>query len=82
MARRRTRKQGKVAPVPVQVGVADGGMIQVSGALKPGQLVVVQGNERLRPGQDVHDPATSIAAAAASRQIVRSQLPNAKRFDV
>jgi RND family efflux transporter MFP subunit len=46
-------KKGKVRPVPVQVGVADGNMIQVIGGLTPGQLVVVQGNERLRPGQDV-----------------------------
>jgi len=44
---------GKVAPVPVKVGVADGGLIQVTSPLKPGQLVVVQGNERLRPGQEV-----------------------------
>lgn len=44
---------GKVAPVPVATGVADGRMIQISGPLEAGQLVVVQGNERLRPGQDV-----------------------------
>ncbi len=46
-------QSGKVVPVPVQIGVADVGMIQVIGSLKAGQLVVVQGNERLRPGQDV-----------------------------
>jgi multidrug efflux pump subunit AcrA (membrane-fusion protein) len=46
-------KQGKARPVPVQLGVADGNMIQVRGGLQTGQLVVVQGNERLRPGQDV-----------------------------
>ena len=46
-------KQGKVRPVPVQLGIAENNMIQVSGALQPGQMVVVQGNERLRPGQDV-----------------------------
>lgn len=44
---------GKAAPVPVEIGVADGDMIQVAGPLQAGQLVVVQGNERLRPGQDV-----------------------------
>jgi RND family efflux transporter MFP subunit len=44
---------GKANPVPVRIGVADGGMIQVTGPVKPGQLVVVQGNERLQPGQDV-----------------------------
>lgn len=44
---------GKVASVPVQVGVASGGLIQVTGPLAVGQLVVVQGNERLQPGMDV-----------------------------
>lgn len=44
---------GKVAPLPVQVGVADGGLIQITGPIKQGQLVVVQGNERLQPGADV-----------------------------
>ena len=44
---------GTPAPVPVQLGVAHGGFIQVIGGVKAGQLVVVQGNERLRPGQNV-----------------------------
>jgi RND family efflux transporter MFP subunit len=46
-------KQGKVRPMPVQLGASHGSMIQVTGGLQAGQLVVVQGNERLRPGQDV-----------------------------
>jgi RND family efflux transporter MFP subunit len=46
-------KQGKVRPVPVQLGTSMESLIQVKGGLQPGQLVVVQGNERLRPGQDV-----------------------------
>ena len=37
--------------VPVELGVADGGLIQVKGPVQPGQKVVVRGNERLRPGQ-------------------------------
>ncbi|MCA9236551.1 MAG: efflux RND transporter periplasmic adaptor subunit [Planctomycetales bacterium] len=40
-------------PVPVQLGVARGELIQLIGPLQPGQLVVVEGNERLRPGQSV-----------------------------
>ncbi|MGD9632201.1 MAG: efflux RND transporter periplasmic adaptor subunit [Pirellulales bacterium] len=44
---------GKVAPISVQMGVAEGRLIQVSGPLQAGQMVVVQGNERLRPGLDV-----------------------------
>jgi multidrug efflux pump subunit AcrA (membrane-fusion protein) len=42
-----------VAPVPVELGLSEGGRFQVSGDLKPGQQVVVEGNERLRPGQSV-----------------------------
>ncbi|MGQ0614612.1 MAG: efflux RND transporter periplasmic adaptor subunit [Planctomycetaceae bacterium] len=39
--------------VPVRVGVAQGGRIQVIGEIAAGALVVVRGNERLRPGQAV-----------------------------
>lgn len=49
-------KQGgvsKARPVSVQLGAAWEGYLQVKGELKPGESVVVQGNERLRPGQDV-----------------------------
>lgn len=42
-----------VAPVPVTVGLSDGGAVAVEGGLAPGDLVVVGGNERLRPGQAV-----------------------------
>jgi RND family efflux transporter MFP subunit len=45
--------KGKARPVPVELGVAEGNLIQVRGDLKPNQMVVTQGNERLRPGQDV-----------------------------
>ena len=41
-------------PVPVQLGISRGLWITVSGAqLKPGDQVVVEGNERLRPMQEV-----------------------------
>jgi hypothetical protein len=46
-------KQGKVRPVPVQLGSSTGRMIQVNGPLAAGQMVVVQGNERLQPGAEV-----------------------------
>ncbi len=48
-----TSKQSQVAAVPVELGVAQGILIQVTGAIVAGQFVVVQGNERLRPGQTV-----------------------------
>lgn len=40
-------------PVPVELGVADDGMIQVRGELKAGAQVVTRGNERLFPGQSI-----------------------------
>ncbi len=64
-------QQGVVTPSPVQLGVARGRLIQVIGQLPPGQLVVVEGNERLRPGQQVlvtdivaFDEQTQTAAVA------------------
>ena len=42
---------GKVKPVPVELGVAEGSWIAISGPLKAEQQVVVVGNERLFPGQ-------------------------------
>ena len=37
----------------VQTGPAHSGAVEVAGALRPGQMVVVRGNERLRDGQRV-----------------------------
>lgn len=45
---------GTVQPVTVQLGVADGLYIEVTGDLQPAQIVVTQGNERLRPGQQAN----------------------------
>ena len=44
---------GKARPVPVKMGASDGRLIEIVGPVKVGELVVVRGNERLRPGQDV-----------------------------
>ena len=69
-------KQGKTRPVPVQLGVAEGSMIQVTGALQAGQLVVVQGNERLHPGQDVRIQRTvSVPDGAERRASNGAKLP-------
>ena len=46
--------QGKVRPGPVSLGVTSNSLIEVKGSIKTGELVVVRGNERLRPGQDVN----------------------------
>jgi RND family efflux transporter MFP subunit len=62
-------KAAKARPVSVQLGAAWEGYLQVKGDLKAGESVVVQGNERLRPGQDVvivreqDGPAMKTAAA-------------------
>lgn len=42
--------EGEAKAVVVQLGVVLGSWIQVIGQIEPGALVVVQGNERLRPG--------------------------------
>jgi RND family efflux transporter MFP subunit len=44
---------GTVRPVPVTLGAAVGGAVEVRGDIAAGQLVVVRGNERLRPGMAV-----------------------------
>jgi RND family efflux transporter MFP subunit len=62
-------KPATVRPVPVELGAAWEGQIQVTGAIKPGEWVVVQGNERLMPGQSVFvvreiEPTVPVKTAA------------------
>jgi len=40
-------------PIPVELGVSTNNLIQVKGGLQAGAQVVIEGNERLRPGQPV-----------------------------
>ena len=58
---------GSVRPVEVAVGAAVGGGVEVRGALQPGTLVVIRGNERLRPGTAVAYELASAPKAAAAR---------------
>jgi len=44
---------GKANIRPVQTGVAVGGRFEVISGVATGELTVIRGNERLRPGQDV-----------------------------
>jgi RND family efflux transporter MFP subunit len=44
---------GKAVPVTVRMGLEHRGKVEVEGDLKPGDAVVVMGNERLFPGQPV-----------------------------
>ena len=46
-------KQGKVSIQPTKLGRAAGGRFEVLDGLKPGDVVVIRGNERLRPGESV-----------------------------
>ena len=45
--------EGKAQPRAVTLGVALGDQYEVLSGLQTGDLVVVRGNERLRPGQDI-----------------------------
>jgi RND family efflux transporter MFP subunit len=47
---------GTVRPVQVSLGATIEGSVEVRGGLEPGQLVVIRGNERLRPGMAVTFP--------------------------
>jgi len=58
--------QGTAAPLPVELGVSYDDLIEVRGPLEPGQLVVVEGNERIRPGQQLAITKRSRPAAARS----------------
>lgn len=44
---------GTARQVPVTVGVGQGADLEISGAIEPGERVVIRGNERLQAGQEV-----------------------------
>lgn len=48
--------EGKAQPRPVQLGEAVATRFEVLSGLEPGEVVVIRGNERLRPGQAVTYP--------------------------
>jgi RND family efflux transporter MFP subunit len=56
--------KGTARRVNVQLGIADGGLIEVKGELRAGQKVVVLGNERLRAPAPVQILPDSKAAAS------------------
>lgn len=49
----RTTSPATIRPTPVQTGQAVGSLIEITGNVKPGDWVVIEGNERLRPNQEV-----------------------------
>jgi HlyD family secretion protein len=64
-----------VKAIPVQLGVSSGELIQVIGDLKPDQSVVVEGNERLRPGQPVQPQPRAKAGQQAQAKGEAKVLP-------
>jgi RND family efflux transporter MFP subunit len=57
---------------PVQLGEAVGARFEVLGGLEPGDLVVVRGNERLRPGQPITYPGAPHSAESANKKKTES----------
>jgi membrane fusion protein, multidrug efflux system len=52
---------------PVTLGVVDGERVAVSAGLKPGEVVVTEGGDRLRDGAQVQLPSSAPAPAAAAQ---------------
>ncbi len=68
-----TESRRRSDPCRCELGAAWEGQIQVKGDIKPGESVVVQGNERLMPGQSVivvreMEPAVPVKTAAKEIQ--------------
>lgn len=59
-------EDGKAAVRPVEIGRAIGDAFEVLSGLEPGDEVVVRGNERLRPGQDIAPTPQSNGAKASA----------------
>jgi len=56
-----TGEKTVVRPAPVTLGPAQGTWIAVFGELKEGDPVIVEGNERVRPGQDIRTEPKEVA---------------------
>jgi RND family efflux transporter MFP subunit len=50
-----------VRPVPVTLGPAQGTWIAAIGPIQDGELVIVEGNERVRPGQEIRPESKEVA---------------------
>ncbi|MEE8453014.1 MAG: efflux RND transporter periplasmic adaptor subunit [Thermoguttaceae bacterium] len=61
--------EGKAMPVPVQLLRYVGDLVEVRGEIRPGQQVVVEGNERLMPGQPVSVVGEDGASAAPPAKV-------------
>ncbi len=70
-----------VRPVPVQIGISLNSWIEVTGDLKAGQEVVVEGNERLRAGAEVKTEAAKIRQPNPTVSKARATKPVASSSD-
>lgn len=61
-------QQGQAVAVPVQLGIADGELIQVEGAVPASSLVVFKGNERIVPSR-TGEPSTVIWVPRATASV-------------
>ena len=68
-------KKKTVRPVPVQMGISLNSWIEVTGELKAAQEVVVEGNERLRPGAEVVTEAAKIQPPKSTVSKSRTLIP-------
>jgi hypothetical protein len=59
--------QGKAERLPVKPGEEVDGMVEVAGAVAPGDRLIVRGGERIEPGQAVTIRDWSQATATAAR---------------
>jgi RND family efflux transporter MFP subunit len=66
-------KTGKATAVPVQIGVAAGAGIQITGPFKAGQLVAVEGNERIFGPNVAISGIRKAAAPPAADSVSRSR---------
>jgi len=58
----RVGADGKAERLPVEAGTEVGDLVEVSGAVKPGDRLIVRGGERVEPGQavTVQEPAQAV----------------------
>ncbi len=70
---------GKATPRTVQLGVAVGSRFEVLEGLKPGDIVIVRGNERLRPGQPVTFEEAGAKKPTAQSSEKPGQTPEAQK---
>jgi RND family efflux transporter MFP subunit len=63
-----TVRDGKAAPISVELVAGHNGMQEVKGPLKPGQSIVTTGNERLFPGQPVRVVGAKSGPSSSQKQ--------------